>query len=413
MKRTRWRNAVSAIVIMVFTGLIYAWSVFVIPLEAEFGWTRPQTSLTFSISMGAFCMGGMLGGILIKRYASRVLMCMAAFFVLAGFFLASGIDTLAGLYVCYGLLCGFGVGLCYNLVMNATLKWFPDKQGLLSGMLLMGFGFGGSIFSSAAVALMQCFGWRSTFVFFGIGSSAIIILGSIKVALPSESQLKELKSSLSQKTVTGAEFNPEQMVKDRTFMTYYLWAVFLSAAGLALIGNAAPFAKTMTDNMSTAAFAAGLISILNGVGRLIFGLVFDRIGSRKCLIIINLSFIFSALVLLTAVKLNSFAILTLGFICAGFSYGGITPLNSAFIGKVYGQKYFAVNFSIITTVVLVAAFMGPYTAGFLYGLSGSYMSIILIMLVFGGISLPNIFLIKRNTKPETAVLVNKVLEQNN
>jgi OFA family oxalate/formate antiporter-like MFS transporter len=397
--KKRWESAIFGLMIMTFTGLLYAWSVFVIPLEAEFGWTRPQTSLTFSISMAAFCVGGIMAGQALKKYAARTLMYVAAALTTAGFVLAARITTLTGLYFCYGGCCGLGVGLCYNLVLGATLQWFPEMTGLISGMLLMGFGFGGSIFASVAVALMKWFGWRTTFVLLGLGAGFVIILGSLRMRFAAPGQLKTAQSNAAVKTDHGADFTPLQMIKDPSFIAYYIWATFLCAAGLALLGNAVPFAKSMTDNLTTAALVAGLISICNGIGRLAFGYFFDTLGSRKCLLTINICFVISGAILIFAVNLSSLAVLTVGFICAGFSYGGITPLHSALIGRLYGQKNFAVNFSVITTVALVASLAGPYFAGFLYGMSGAYSSIVLMMLVFAVLALPCLFLIRGEGAP--------------
>ena len=118
---------------------------FVAPLEAEFGWSRTQTSAVFTISMIFFCLGGIVSGIIIKKKTARFILTVAAICLCAGFCCASSIHTVGGLYIAYGVLCGTGVGLAYNCNISTVLKWFPDRAGFISGLLLMCFGCGGMV----------------------------------------------------------------------------------------------------------------------------------------------------------------------------------------------------------------------------------------------------------------------------
>ena len=144
-KQLRWLYLALGVGLLLCLGLIYAWSVFRAPLEAEFGWSKAQTSVTFSISMMMFCLGGLASGMLTGRKGPRFTLTACALFLLAGFAMASRIHTLPGIYVSYGGFCGFGVGLGYNATISTIMRWFPDKQGLVSGITLMGFGFGGML----------------------------------------------------------------------------------------------------------------------------------------------------------------------------------------------------------------------------------------------------------------------------
>ncbi|HZK61489.1 MAG TPA: hypothetical protein VFC41_05385, partial [Anaerovoracaceae bacterium] len=92
-------------------GLIYAWSIFVKPLEAEFGWNRTETSLTFTISMISFCIGGVISGMLLKKKSGRFIIMLSAVLLAVGFLLSSRVETLLGIYISYGVFCGLGVGL--------------------------------------------------------------------------------------------------------------------------------------------------------------------------------------------------------------------------------------------------------------------------------------------------------------
>lgn len=124
-KGTRWILLILGVILLLFLGLIYGWSVFRGPLQAEFGWTDPQASMTFSISMMTFCLGGLVAGFINKsRIGFRVNLILAAVLLAIGFFTASQIQSLMGIYLSYGVCCGFGVGLGYNTAISTIVKWF-------------------------------------------------------------------------------------------------------------------------------------------------------------------------------------------------------------------------------------------------------------------------------------------------
>lgn len=396
MKINRWQYLVNGVAILLVFGLVYAWSVFVKPLESEFGWLRSQTSMTFSISMAGFCLGGIAGGFMSKKVPARILLWGTSILILAGFILTSRISTLMGLYICYGVLIGFGVGVGYNVIMNITIKWFQDKQGLVSGILLMGFGFGGSVLGAFAVFLMDRFGWRTTFVYIGIGICVLVLLSSLLAKVPNEEQQAYLQSKIKTKTEIKS-YTTGEMLKESSFWLYLVWATLLSAGGLVMISNASPFAQNFTSHIATATLLASLVNIFNGIGRISFGFLFDKLGSRKCLMTINIGFILSAVLLLISIKTGSIALVAVGICAIGFSNGGITPSNSAFVGKIFGPAHYAQNFSVANLSALISAFLGPYVSGLLQNEDPTYFSTLILIGIFTIISLPCMLAIKKRT----------------
>lgn len=139
----RWVYAIVGVIVLLFAGLVYAWSVLSTPIGAEFtGWTKAQLSLTFTLVMILFCIGSLLCGLLAGRLSAKNAVRLGAVLFLAGFFIASRCQSPLTLYLGFGVLCGLGSGLSYNAVMSTMVRWFPDRPGLISGVLLMGFGGG-------------------------------------------------------------------------------------------------------------------------------------------------------------------------------------------------------------------------------------------------------------------------------
>ena len=140
MEKKRWLFAVIGVITLLFSGVVYAWSVLSSPIAAEFSsWTKAQLSLTFTIVMILFCIGCVAGGALAAKVPARIYLWISAGLFLLGFLLTANITSLVMLYISFGVICGFASGLSYNAVMGTVGKWFPDKQGLISGILLTGF----------------------------------------------------------------------------------------------------------------------------------------------------------------------------------------------------------------------------------------------------------------------------------
>jgi len=393
--RVRWGHLVIAMVLLLLLGLIYAWSIFVVPLEEEFGWQRDQTTLAFSICMSTFCLGGLVAGFISKRMPPRVSIILCAVFVFIGFMTASRLNSLINLYVSYGGFVGFGVGLAYNAIISTVLKWFPDKQGFASGLLLMGFGFGGMVLGTASTMLIETMGWRNTFAILAVLFGVVILAASFVLRTPPSDAQFPVVQAKKVSDGTGLELTTGEMLRRPTFYCFFLWAVVLTAAGLVLIGHATPLATSCGADFATAAAMAGTISVCNGAGRVAVGFIFDIVGRKAVMAIVSGGFIVSSLILLLAINNGSIVLLTVGFLCTGFCYGGVMPTNSTVISKFYGMKNYSMNFSIINLNIIIASFGGPYLASTMQMASGTYATTAILILVFGVVALFLGFLIRK------------------
>ena len=273
-KMNRWTYAVVGVIVLLLAGLVYAWSVFSSPIAAYFSdWTKAQLSLTFTICMAFFCVGGFVGGLLAGKVDVKINVWASVLFFV-GFFLASKSTSTTMLYLGYGVLGGFASGLVYNAVMSTVSRWFPDKPGLISGILLMGFGFGsffvGKIYQAMTPAGPGIDAWRNTFFIFGIVLLVVIAVCGMFFVKPTAEDLAEIKVEKAggkKSGSAGSEMTPMEMLKTTSFWIYFIWAILLSAAGLALISQASGVAMEVGPGVdpSTIATVVGLISICNGI----------------------------------------------------------------------------------------------------------------------------------------------------
>lgn len=381
----RWFYAIVGVVILLLAGMVYAWSVLSSPMAQEFPeWSKAQLSLTFTIVMTMFCIGCTVAGFLAGKVSTKVYVWVAAVMFLAGFWITSRMESLAALYIGFGIICGFASGLSYNAVMSTVGKWFPDKQGLISGVLLMGFGLSsfiiGKVFQACTPETIGA--WRSSFMVLGVISAAILAAAGFFLEKPGEDYNVPASAKKKAQYVNpvAIEAATGEMLKKPAFWMYYVWAILLSAAGLALTSQASGIAREVGTSVGagTIATVVGLISIANGVSRVIMGGLFDKLGRSAVMQIVNVLFIITGVVLMIAIKTGSFAMIIAGFVLGGMAYGGVTPTNSAFVSSYYGMKHYPLNFSIINTNLIIASF-GSTVAGALYDASQSYMSTYLMI----------------------------------
>jgi MFS transporter, OFA family, oxalate/formate antiporter len=367
----RWMYVVVGVAIMLTFGMIYAWSVFVLPLEREFGWSREQTSLTFSITMTFFAAGIVVGGVLTDVKGPRLVLVIAG--VLIGFGLAASSFTrsLVHLYVSYGVVCGLAVGIAYNCVISTVVRWFPDRRGAISGMLMMGFGIGGLVLGFGASHVIKAFGWRAAFqILAGVVAAVIVLLGCLLRPCETASPTPALADDL--RTGDHRSRNWCSVMSDPLFWMVWFWQVSVISGGLATIGHVVPLAIENGFRNDQAAYALGAFSILNGIGRVGFGYLSDRLGRRQTMLADSLLMIVAMVLLAFGFSQEHYAGLLLSVMVAGLAYGGAMPQVSAAIAAIFGMKRFGANFGLVSTGIVAAAFFGPYLSGLSRAVTGNY-----------------------------------------
>ncbi|MCI1902857.1 MAG: MFS transporter [Enterococcaceae bacterium] len=377
MKFNRWVYASIGVIILLFSGLVYAWSVIAIPIKAYFSnWTNAQLSLTFTLCMIFFCISGVFSGLLSHKISPQKKLLSAAVLFLVGFWISSQAESLPALYLGYGVLAGTASGVAYNTTISTVTALFPDKPGIISGILLMGFGLGSFLIGK----IYQRFtlpgaGFRRSLLIFGIVLFIVIALSSF--LLPKETiQKNQLQAGKN----TEKGFTPQQMLRTKTFWYYFVWATLLSGAGLILISQAANIAAQVSAGISAGLLSTivGLISIANGAGRVFFGYLFDQVGQERTIRIIELIFAVGILFLMITLRSHHDSLMIASFIFGGFAYGGITPTNAAFIESAFGRRSFPINFSLINLNLVISSFSSTFS-GKLADATGSYFLILVCM----------------------------------
>src|SRR6266404_8006022 len=177
MTTNRWGIALAGVVMQIALGAVYAWSVFRAPLAKQFGWSIPEVTLTFTISIFVLGISAFLGGLWLNRKGPRIVAITGGILYGLGVFLASfSANKLWWLYLAYGLIGGIGLGLSYIVPVAVLVKWFPDRSGLITGIAVGGFGAGALITAPVATRLIQTVGVLSTFAYLGVAYLIVTII---------------------------------------------------------------------------------------------------------------------------------------------------------------------------------------------------------------------------------------------
>ena len=157
--RSRWSIAVAGVLMQMALGAVYAWSVFRTPLANQFGWTIPQVTLTFTISIFLLGVSAFPGGLWLNRKGPRVVAMTGGILYGSGVFLASFTDRLWWLYLTYGVIGGIGLGFGYIVPVAVLVKWFPDRRGMITGIAVGGFGAGALVTAPVAMLTLKMVPW--------------------------------------------------------------------------------------------------------------------------------------------------------------------------------------------------------------------------------------------------------------
>lgn len=394
----RWMYMGIGVISMLFAGVLYAWSILKSPLNAEFGWGVSELALNFTFAMTFFCIGGLLGAQLSGRVGHRVALIIAGVLSAAGFVLTALLQgtSVGVLYLTYGVLAGLGIGITYNVVIATVSGWFPDKKGLCSGCLMMGFGASALVLGNVAdVMFKSAVGWRVTYMILGSAICVVLVLAGILLKKPdSDTALPQPKTTKNKKEeqFERQDFTSGQMLCRGSFWMAFLCISFLAAVGSSVISFAKDLVLSVNAPEGLAVSLVGVLSVCNGLGRILTGAVFDGIGRRNTMLCANLLTICAAGITLFAVSVNSLSLCIVGLCLTGMSYGACPTITAAFTSSFFGMKHFSNNMALMTFTVMVGSFIatasnkvleatGGYSAPFLMLLGLTLVALLLNLFI--------------------------------
>ncbi len=376
----------TGVIAMLFSGVLYAWSILKVPFSEGFGWAPSSLALNFTITMTFFCLGAFFGSLINKRAGVRISLLIAAALVGIGFITTGllGKQQLPLLYVCYGTLAATGIGICYNVTVSTVNAWFPDKKGLSSGLLMMGFGVSTLLLGNVISTLFAepAVGVSKTYMLLGIIIAAVLAASSFILKSPSaDTPLPTPKAmhKAGKEAFESRDFTTVEMLKSFTFIRAFICMTFITAVGNSVISFARDLMLSVDAPATLATTLVGVLSVFNGIGRILTGALFDKAGRRTTMLCANVLTIIAAGITLVAVSINSLPVCIVGLCLTGLSYGSSPTVTSAFTMEFYGKKHFATNYSIMNFNLIFASFFATLSSTLLAS-TGSYTAPFIMLL---------------------------------
>jgi MFS family permease len=405
--KNRWVIAAAGTISMICLGTIYSWSIFTQPLIASFGWSNTTTTWAFAWSIFFLGVGAVIGG----RWQDRVGPRRVA---VAGVILWGAGNVLAGLgtarlgpwwiYLTYGLLGGLGNGIGYVTPVATVTKWFPDRRGVGSGMVVMGFGLGaffynnivkwvpsfadasrqaaavlaaraaaasaGTPFDAAAHAMSadQVGAVMRLFVVSGIVFAALGGLCASLLGNPPAGYARP--GARAAAAVAGRDYTPAEMLRTPQFYGLWLMLFLNVTAGILFISNAVPIMRELTGAAPAAAVAVyGVLAVFNGLGRFLWGAVSDRIGRNGAYVLI---YLLQVIVFLTVGHVRALAPVATLFAVVLLCYGGGFGTMPSFTADYFGTRYMGLNYGFILFAWGVAGVAGPIFVAYVKDHTGTF-----------------------------------------
>ena len=366
----KWiRGALPALLIHCSIGSVYAWSLFVTPISKQLSVSTQLIQLAFSLAIFFLGMSASFGGRLVeknvKKSAIISTLCFCSGLLLTSLSIKYG--SLIGIYIGYGCLMGIGLGIGYITPIKTLMLWFKEQKGLATGIAITGFGFASTIASPLITFLLTKLSISNTFNILGVIYFIPMILASLLIRKPSWYIESNKKS----------EFKLMSMFKNTTFIGIWLMIFLNISSGLALISVASPIMSEINTPITRIALIIAIMGIFNGVGRLLFSALSDKLKDRNN--IYKFIFGLSAIMILITIFFHSFIIVSLCIISACYG-AGFSNLPSLLSDK-FGMDNISKIHGLSLTAWAMAGLTGNQFSTFIKNTTGSYLNVLVILLI--------------------------------
>ncbi|EJH31620.1 MFS transporter [Vibrio cholerae] len=354
-------------------GILYAWSVFNKALVTDFGWSAADASSPYAIATIAFSVCLLVAGILQDRMGPRNILILGTTLTGLGMIASGFASSVLMLNLTFGVMTGAGIGFGYACLSPSAMKWFhPSKKGMVNGLIAAGFGLAAIYLAPLTSALITHLGIQTSFMILGAGVLAIAVPLACTINNPPAGYVPaepKLKAGQEAKVVAKvANLSWKAMLKTPQF--YALWLMYALAAsvGLMIIGNITNIASVQA-NLPNAVYLASILAIFNSGGRVAAGILSDKIGGVRTLL---LAFLLQGGNMVLFATFDSEFTLIIGTAIAAVGYGTLLAVFPSITAEFYGLKNYGTNYGVLYTSWGIGGAIGAAVVGYSMTHGGGY-----------------------------------------
>lgn len=409
LMKKRWTVLIASVIVNICIGTGFAWSVFQTGLFNEgasiFGAevSKSQLALAFTICSGVAPIPMIAGSGLQKAMRGpRNVVWLGGIMFSVGLICTSFISSLPMLYLTYGLLCGFGIAFAYGITIGNTVKFFPDKRGLIAGLSTAAYGAGSIIFPPIMQSIISSRGVMSAFRILGIFYGIAIIIAAFFITEPPEGwkpdgwEPKAGPAGAPQ----GVQKDWKQMLADGRFYLMIIVFTIFATGGLMVVSQGSPMAQAIAGvDAATAATVVSIIAIGNTGGRVLWGWISDKIGRYPALLAMSAIVAVCGLALSALTSSGSLVIFVLFATLIAMCYGGTMGVYPALTADAFGIKHNGVNYGIMFIGFALGGYIGPILANNLFDSTGSYSVPLMAVGIMGVAALVIVLILRGINKP--------------
>ncbi|EOX4188986.1 OFA family MFS transporter [Vibrio cholerae] len=354
-------------------GILYAWSVFNKALVTDFGWSAADASSPYAIATIAFSVCLLVAGILQDHMGPRNILILGTTLTGLGMIASGFASSVLMLNLTFGVMTGAGIGFGYACLSPSAMKWFhPSKKGMVNGLIAAGFGLAAIYLAPLTSALITHLGIQTSFMILGAGVLVIAVPLACTINNPPAGYVPaepKLKAGQEAKVVAKvANLSWKAMLKTPQF--YALWLMYALAAsvGLMIIGNITNIASVQA-NLPNAVYLASILAIFNSGGRVAAGILSDKIGGVRTLL---LAFLLQGGNMVLFATFDSEFTLIIGTAIAAVGYGTLLAVFPSITAEFYGLKNYGTNYGVLYTSWGIGGAIGAAVVGYSMTHGGGY-----------------------------------------
>lgn len=404
LTKKRWVILIASCLINLCIGSLYAWSVFATPMAERLSaltgtaLTAGSLAIVFTVANSVGPITLISGGFINDRLGPKWVIFAGGLLFGAGMILAGFSTSVSMLIVSYGLGCGLGMGLVYGCTISNSVKFFPDKRGLIGGIATASYGISSVLIPPVANALIRSSGVKNAFLILGIAFTIIVCVAAFFIEkcpegfTPAGYQAGSARGSAAS---AGRDKDWKGMLADPVFYVMIVMLTCGAVFGLMTISQASPIATSMVG-MSTAAatVAVSVLALFNAAGRVAAGYVSDKIGRINTLLIM-LVLAVGGLLLLFLTKEGDVVMFYIGVSVVGLCFGAFMGVFPGFTADQFGQKNNSVNYGIMFIGFAAAGYLGPTVMSAVYSRTGDYHPAFLIAMGLAAVGILLSFVYRR------------------